>query len=43
MTSHKHANEAYGEIKLFAGTASPELANKIADYLSKDFHMGYYT
>ncbi|MBL6960879.1 MAG: ribose-phosphate pyrophosphokinase-like domain-containing protein, partial [Anaerolineales bacterium] len=36
MISHKHAPEAYGEIKLFAGTASPELANKIADYLSKE-------
>jgi len=28
-----HGNEMYGEIKLYAGTASPELANKIADYL----------
>jgi len=29
----RHVNEMYGEIKLYAGTASPELANKIADYL----------
>jgi len=36
MKSHKHANEAYGAIKLFAGTASPELANKIADYLKME-------
>jgi ribose-phosphate pyrophosphokinase len=28
-----HVNEMYGEIKLFGGTASPDLANKIADYL----------
>jgi len=35
MKNHKHVAEAYGEIKLFAGTASPELANKIALYLNK--------
>ncbi len=31
----KHTRECgmYGEIKLYAGTASPELANKISDYL----------
>jgi len=28
-----HVNEMYGEIKLYAGTASPDLANKIAEYL----------
>jgi len=31
--NHKHEIKAYGDIKLFAGTASPELAKKIADYL----------
>lgn len=36
MKNHKHLTEAYGEIKLFAGTASPELADKIADYLKKE-------
>ena len=30
---HHHDNPAYGEIKLYAGTASPDLANKIAHYL----------
>lgn len=35
---HHHTREmkVYGEIKLFAGTASPELAKKIADYLGLD-------
>lgn len=34
MQSHPlHDMKIYGEIKLFAGTASPELAQKIADYL----------
>ena len=33
--SHSHDMKAYGEIKLFAGTASPDLAQKIADYLGK--------
>ncbi len=33
--SYKHELRAYGDIKLFAGTASPELAQKIADYLGK--------
>lgn len=33
--SHSHDMKAYGEIKLFAGTASPELAQKVADYLDK--------
>jgi len=34
MSTHKHKIKGYGEIRLFAGTASPELANKIADYLN---------
>ena len=33
MNSHKHQIKGYGEIRLFAGTASPELAGKIAEYL----------
>jgi ribose-phosphate pyrophosphokinase len=33
MTVHSHDLKMYGEIKLFAGTASPDLAKKIADYL----------
>ena len=33
MNSSKHEIKGYGEIKLFAGTASPELAGKIANYL----------
>jgi ribose-phosphate pyrophosphokinase len=35
MTSHTHPHEmkVYGEIKLFAGSGSPELAQKISDYL----------
>jgi len=33
MAVHSHELKMYGEIKLFAGTASPELAQKIADYL----------
>ena len=28
-----HEMKVYGEIKLFTGTASPVLANKISDYL----------
>lgn len=31
---HRDVREMYGEISLFAGTASPELAQKIADYLN---------
>ena len=31
--SPKHEIKGYGEIRLFAGTASPELADKIAEYL----------
>ncbi|MBT3316310.1 MAG: ribose-phosphate pyrophosphokinase [Anaerolineae bacterium] len=34
MNGHTHEIKGYGEIKLFAGTASPELANKIAEYLN---------
>ena len=33
MTHHRHEMKIYGEIKLFAGTASPDLAEKIAQYL----------
>jgi ribose-phosphate pyrophosphokinase len=34
MKNHKHeVKGGYGEIRLFAGTASPELAQKIAEYL----------
>ncbi len=35
MTSHLHPHEmkVYGEIKLFAGSGSPGLSQKIADYL----------
>ncbi len=31
--SHHHDLKVYGEIKLFSGTGSPELADKIANYL----------
>jgi ribose-phosphate pyrophosphokinase len=30
---HQHEMKVYGEIKLFAGSGSPELAAKVADYL----------
>ena len=33
MAVHSHELKMYGEIKLFAGTASPDLAQKIAEYL----------
>src|SRR3972149_4021719 len=33
MPINQHELKIYGEIKLFAGTASPDLAQKIADYL----------
>jgi ribose-phosphate pyrophosphokinase len=34
MTNHIHHNvEVYGGIKLYAGTGSPELAQKVADYV----------
>ena len=35
MNTYKHKIKGYGDIVLFAGTASPELANKIANYLDK--------
>ena len=31
--AHQHEMKVYGEIKLYAGSGSPELAAKIADYL----------
>lgn len=31
--SHQHEMKVYGEVKLFSGTGSPELAGKIAGYL----------
>ena len=30
---HQHEMKVYGEIKLYAGSGSPELAAKISDYL----------
>jgi len=33
MAIHSHDLKMYGEVKLFAGTASPDLSQKIADYL----------
>lgn len=35
VNSYRREIKAYGDIKLFAGTASPELAQKIANYLDK--------
>ena len=35
MPSHAHEMRVYGDIKLYAGTASPELAQKIAEYLGE--------
>ncbi len=36
MTQHAHHNlKMYGDIKLYAGTGSPDLAQKIADYLNQ--------
>ena len=36
MSQHTHLHEmkVYGEVKLFCGTGSPDLAGKIADYLN---------
>ncbi len=34
MSNHAHNMKVYGDIKLYAGTGSPELANKISDYLN---------
>ena len=33
MTIRSHDLKIYGEIKLYAGNASPDLAQKISDYL----------
>lgn len=33
--AHQHDLKMYGEIKLYAGSGSPELAQKIADYLDQ--------
>ena len=33
MTQHPHEIKMYGDIKLYAGSGSPELARKIAEYL----------
>lgn len=33
--THTHGMKMYGEIKLYAGTGSPDLAQKIADYLNQ--------
>ena len=33
MNQHKHEMKVYGDIKLYAGTGSPELADKISTYL----------
>ncbi len=35
MNGHTHEMKGYGDIVLFPGTASPELAEKIANYLDK--------
>lgn len=35
MSHHAHAMKMYGDIKLYAGSASPDLAQKIADYLEQ--------
>jgi ribose-phosphate pyrophosphokinase len=35
MSHHTHGIKMYGEIKLYAGSASPNLAQKIADYLEQ--------
>jgi ribose-phosphate pyrophosphokinase len=34
MSHHAHEIKVYGDIKLYAGTGSPELAQKISDYLN---------
>ena len=36
MPPRSHEMQVYGGIKLYAGTASPELAQKIADHLSEE-------
>ena len=35
MSHHAHGMKMYGDIKLYAGSASPNLAQKIADYLEQ--------
>ncbi|HUE98530.1 MAG TPA: ribose-phosphate pyrophosphokinase [Anaerolineales bacterium] len=35
MSQHAHGIKMYGDIKLYAGSGSPELAQKIADYLEQ--------
>lgn len=35
MSHHSHDMKIYGGIKLYAGTGSPELAQKVADYLGE--------
>ena len=35
MSHHDHGIKMYGEIKLYAGSASPDLSQKIADYLEQ--------
>jgi len=35
MSQHGHEIKMYGEIKLYAGSGSPDLAQKIADYLGQ--------
>jgi ribose-phosphate pyrophosphokinase len=35
MSHHTHGMKMYGDIKLYAGSASPDLAQKIADYLEQ--------
>lgn len=35
MSQHTHEIKMYGDIKLYAGSGSPELAQKIADYLEQ--------
>src|SRR5512134_1773275 len=35
MSLHPHEIKMYGEIKLYAGSGSPDLAQKIADYLDQ--------
>ncbi len=35
MSHHSHGMKMYGDIKLYAGSASPNLSQKIADYLEQ--------
>src|SRR5512146_3322641 len=35
MSQHTHELKTYGDIKIYAGSGSPELAQKIADYLKQ--------